>query len=133
MKKDLQVYQENKKSIGRFFKSFKYAFQGMRYAFYHEKNLIVMFVIAIITITLGIVLKISYGEGLVIVLLIGMVMALEMVNSAIEVVVDMHDKNQRSEKGKIAKDCACSAVGLMSIIALVVGLMIFIPKIIALF
>ena len=124
---------ENKKSLGRYLKSFKFSFEGMRYAFYHEQNLIVMFFVAIIAIILGLVLKVNYVETLVIILLIGIVMSLEMINTAIEAVVDLHDGNKKSKLGKVAQDSASGAVAFMSVIALLVGLMIFIPKIIDLF
>lgn len=131
MKKDLQVYKENKKSFKRFIMSFAYSYEGMKYAFYHEQNLIVMIIIAIIALVLGLFLNISDAERLVIVLLIGMVLSLEMVNTAIEATVDISGKI--SEKGKVAKDCASGAVGIMSIFAVIIGIMIFLPKIIALF
>ena len=125
MEKDLQELKKNKRSLKRFLKSFKYCFEGMRYAFYTEQNIIVMFVIAIISLVLGIFLNINYTERLVIVLLIGIVMSLEMVNCAIEATVDLVTE--------VAKDCASGAVGIISIIALIIGIMIFLPKIIALF
>ena len=104
----------------------------MRYAFYTEQNIIVMFVIAIISLILGIILKINYTERLVVVLLIGIVMALEMVNCAIEATVDLVTE-EKKPMAKVAKDCASGAVGIISIIALIIGIMIFLPKIIALF
>ena len=110
MEKDLQVYKNNKKGLKRFLASFKYAFSGMRFAFYHEQNLIFMFIMGILAIMLGIILKINYIERLVIVLLIGIILSLEMLNTAIEATVDLHDKEKRSEKGKVAKDCASGAV-----------------------
>lgn len=130
MEKDSQIYKSNKKSFKRFLKSFKYSFSGLRYAFYHEKNLIIMIIMAIVAIIVGMILKISYTERLVIVLLIGFVMALELVNSAIEKVVDLYEKDQKTENGKIAKDCASGAVCVASIISLLVYIMIFLPKLI---
>ena len=120
------------KKVKLFLKSFKYCFEGMRYAFYTEQNIIVMFVIAIISLILGIFLKINYTERLVIVLLIGIVMSLEMVNCAIEATVDLVTE-EKKPMAKVAKDCASGAVGIISIIALIIGIMIFLPKIIALF
>lgn len=130
MEKDLQVMKENKKSFGRFLKAFKYSYEGMRYAFYHEKNLIVMFLVSIIAVVLGMVLNVNYIETLVIILLIGIVISLEMVNTAIEAVVDLHDGDKKSKMGKVAQDSASGAVAFMSLISLIVGLMIFIPKIV---
>ncbi len=125
------IYQ--KKSLKRFIKSFGYAFQGIRYAFYHEQNIIVMGIIGAIALLLGIILKISYIERITIILLITIILPLELVNTAIEAVVNMHDGEKKSKYGKIAKDCASGALAIASIFASVIGLMIFIPYIIDLF
>ena len=92
-----------------------------------------MFIAGIIAIVLGIVFNISYLERLVIILLIGMVLALELLNTAIEAVVDLHDGEKRSHYGKVAKDCASGAVAIASIFAFIVGLIVFIPHIVRLF
>ena len=132
MEKDLQELKKNKRSLKRFLKSFKYCFEGMRYAFYTEQNIIVMFVIAIISLVLGIILKINYTERLVVVLLIGIVMALEMVNCAIEATVDLVTK-EIHPLAKVAKDCGSAAAFVSSIMVFIICCFIFIPKIIALF
>lgn len=132
MEKDLQMYKKNKKSFKRFIKSFKYCAEGMRYAFYHEQNIIVMFIVGILTLLLGIIFKLNKPERLAVLILIGLVMSLEMVNTAIEAVVDLVSP-EKHPLAKVAKDCASGAVGIMSIFAAIIGLSIFIPKIIALF
>lgn len=121
-----------KKSLKRFIKSFKYSYEGMKYAFYHEVNLLVMMLAAIVALSLGIILKISYEEKLIIVCLIGFILALEMINTAIEATVNLVTK-EKNPLAKIAKDCASGAVGLASLFSLFIGLMIFLPKLIALF
>lgn len=132
MGKDFQDLKTKKKSFKRFLLSFKYCYEGLRYTFYNEQNIIVMFFFAIIALVLGMIFKITYTERLVIVLLIGMVMSLELINSAIEATVDLvTEKN--NPKAKIAKDCASGAVGFASIVALIIGIMIFLPKILELF
>lgn len=131
MGKDLQDLKKKKKSFKRFLLSFKYSFDGLRYAFYNEQNIIVMFVVGILTMILGTILKISYVERLVIVLLIGMILSLEMVNTAIEAVVNMHTEKY-NEHAKVAKDCASGALSILCIFSVLIGLMIFIPKIIEL-
>lgn len=133
MGKDNEMFKKNKKSFKRFLKSFGYSSEGIRYCFYHEQNIIIMFIAAIIAIILGLVLKVSYTERLVILLLIGMVLSLELVNTAIEAVVNLHDGDKKSHYGKVAKDCASGAVSIASIFAFIIGLLIFLPKIIALF
>lgn len=133
MEKDSEVFKKNRKSFKRFVKSFKYSGEGIKYCFYHEQNIIVMLFAGIVAIILGLVLKVSYMERLVILLLIGMVLALELVNTAIEAVVNLHDGDKRSHYGKVAKDCASGAVSIASIFAFIIGVLIFIPKIIGLF
>lgn len=131
--KDKEMYRANKKSLKRFIKSFKFAEEGVRYAFYHEQNIIVMFIMGIIAIIMGLIFNISYLERLVIILLIGMIISLEMMNTAIEAVVNLHDGDKKSAYGKVAKDCASGAVAFASIFAFIVGLIIFVPHIISLF
>ena len=84
-------------------------------------------------IVLGIVFKITYTERLVILLLIGMILALELINTAIEATVNLHDKDKKSYYGKVAKDCASGAVSIACIFAFIIGLLIFLPHIINLF
>lgn len=131
--KDKEMFKRNRKSLKRFAKSFGYAEEGIRYAFYHEQNIIVMFVMGIIAIVMGLIFNISYLERLVIILLTGMILSLEMLNTAIEAVVNLHDGDKKSKYGKIAKDCASGAVALASLFAFLIGLIIFVPHIINLF
>lgn len=133
MNKDYEMLKKNKKSLKRFIKSFGYSGEGIKYAFYHEQNIIVMFFMGIIAIVLGMIFNITYTERLVILVLIGMIMALEMINTAIEATVNLHDHNKKSKEGKIAKDCASAAVSIASIFAFIIGLLIFMPHIIDLF
>ena len=133
MGKDYDMLKNNKKSFNRFVKSFGYSGEGIKYAFYHEQNIIVMFVIGILAIVLGLVFNITYVERLVVLLLTGMILSLELVNTAIEAVVNMHDGDKKSKYGKIAKDCASGAVSIASIFAAIIGLLIFLPHILKLF
>ncbi len=130
MEKDSQIYKKNKKSLKRFLLSFKYCYEGLRYAFYHEQNIIVMLILGIIALALGLVLNISYVERLVVILLILIIISLEMVNTAIESTVNAIDKH--NEYTKSAKDTASGAVGFASIMALIIGIMIYLPKLIEL-
>ena len=87
------------------------------------------FTIAILVIIAGIILKISTIEWIICLILIGIVISLELVNTAIEQVVDIA-MPEINEKAKIAKDVAAGAVLMVAIISLICGLIIFIPKII---
>ncbi len=123
--------KKKKYSIKRFFKSFVYAFQGIISAFKTEQNLTVQTIFGIIIIVLGIVLKISTVELIIVILTCGIVMTLELVNTAIEYVVDMA-MPEIHPLAKIAKDVAAGAVLLTAITAFIVGLIIYLPKIISL-
>ena len=111
--------------------SFKYAFQGMFSALKTERNLKIHVTIMIIVIIAGIVLKISKIEWIICIILFGLVIGGEMLNSAIETVVDiaMPDINP---KAKFAKDAAAGAVLVFAIASAIIGFMIFGPKLIAL-
>ena len=111
--------------------SFKYAFQGMFSALKTERNLKIHVTIMILVIIAGIVLKISKIEWIICIILFGLVIGGEMLNSAIETVVDiaMPDINP---KAKFANDAAAGAVLVFAIASAIIGFMIFGPKLIAL-
>ena len=132
MDKELQELKKNKKSLKRFIASFKYCYEGIVYAFYHEQNIIVMMIMGIITLALGIVFKLSLAERLAIIITVGLVLSLEMLNTALEAVVDLVTKDKKA-LAKVAKDAASGAVGIMCIFSVIEGLMIFVPKFIMLF
>lgn len=133
MGKDYEEFKKNKKSLKRFIKSFGYAGEGIKYTFYHEQNIFVMMFLGIVATILGIIFNITYTERLVILVLIGVILSMEMLNTAIEAVVNLHDGDKKSHYGKIAKDCASGAVAIASIFAFIIGLLIFMPHIIKLF
>lgn len=111
--------------------SFKYAFQGMFSALKTERNLKIHVTIMILVIIAGIVLKISKIEWIICIILFGLVIGGEMLNSAIETVVDIAMPDINS-KAKFAKDAAAGAVLVLAIASAIIGFMIFGPKLIAL-
>ena len=117
------------KGLKRLIKSFKYAIEGIIYAFKYEQNIIVHTLIMILVIILGIALKLSYFEWLICLVLFGLVIATEMINTSIEAVVDLACP-KIDPLAKIAKDTASGAVLVFAITAAISGLIIFIPKII---
>ena len=125
--------KENKYGLKKLVNSFKYAFEGIRYGYTAGQNIIIMTFLAVLAVILGIVFKVSHVEMLVILLLIGIILPLELLNTAIEAVVDLHDGDKKSKNGKIAKDCAAGALTIASIMAVIIGMIIFIPYIIKLF
>ena len=114
-----------------FKESFNHATDGIEYAINHERNLKIEIFIGILVSIAGFVFKISLLEWLVIVLVISMVICLELVNTSIERTVDLVTKEYK-DLAKVAKDVAAGAVLIMSKFSVVVGIIIFLPKIIAL-
>ncbi len=113
----------------KFIRSFKYAYQGFIYAFKTEFNLKVHIVVAFLLIILGFVLKITKTEILITLVLIGQVISLELVNTAIERTVDLACSSKNS-LAKVAKDCAAASVLISAIMASIVGVFIYLPYII---
>lgn len=113
----------------RLINSFKYALEGLKYAFLYEQNLTVHIIATIIVIILGCLFKISVTEWLVIFLIIGLVIATELINTSIEATIDLIT-DEINPLAKIAKDTAAAAVLVFGLTALIVGTLIFIPKII---
>ncbi len=129
-----QEAREKQKQMGikRFFKSFGYSLQGLKYAFKYEQNIIIHILITAIVVGAGIYFNINLSEWIVCILLIGLVIATEMINTSIEAVVDLACPKQH-ELAKIAKDTASAAVLMFAITAVISGLVIFLPKIIGMF
>ena len=111
--------------------SFKYAIQGIKSALKTEQNLKIHFVVTVLAIILGVVLKINFTEWAICFLLFGFVITAELLNTAIEVTVDLA-MPEKNEKAKLAKDIAAGAVLVSAIISILVGMAIFLPKIIEL-
>lgn len=115
----------------RLINSFKYAFDGLKYAFLYEQNLTVHILATIIVIIMGFIFKISVQEWLVLFLIIGLVIATELINTSIEATIDLIT-DEINPLAKVAKDTAASAVLVFGLTALIVGALIFLPKIIIL-
>ena len=123
---------KKKYSFKRFLKGFKYAFNGIISSFKTETNLLIEFIFGIITIALGIYLKLSNIEFCIVTVCIMIVISLEIVNTAIEYTVDMA-MPEIHPLARMAKDTSAGAVLFASIGAVIVGLIIYLPKIIGLF
>ena len=108
--------------------SFKYAFEGIQEAWKTEQNLKIHFVIMALVIIAGFIFNISAMEWIVCLLLFAIVISLELINTAIETTVDIA-MPEINEKAKYAKDIAAGAVLFSAIISVIVGLIIFLPKI----
>jgi len=113
-------------------RSFRHAFDGIAAVNRRERNMKIHLVMAALVVIAGIVLKIAAFEWLICLVLFGMVMGLEMVNTAMECTVDLVTEDKK-QLAKLAKDAAAGAVLVSAIMAAIAGLIIFLPKIAALF
>ncbi|MBI4035376.1 diacylglycerol kinase family protein [Candidatus Daviesbacteria bacterium] len=106
--------------------SFKYAFEGIYCALKEEPNLKFHALVAILVIAAGSYFQISKTDWVELIILIGLVISLELTNTAIETVVD--SLTQAAHPGaKMAKDIAAGAVLVISITAAIAGVIIFLP------
>lgn len=110
--------------------SFKYAFEGIRELWRNENNTRIHMFFTAAVLLLAFVLKISRPEFCILILIIGAVWSAEAMNSAVERVVDLVTLDKRP-LAKAAKDLAAGAVLLLAISSVLIGLIIFLPKIIA--
>ncbi|MEM0992911.1 MAG: diacylglycerol kinase family protein [Bacteroidota bacterium] len=107
--------------------SFKYAFQGIKILYQTQPNFIIHSVLGSLAILLAILLKLSYFEWLVLIVTITLVLFAEAINSALEFLTDLISPDLHPLAGK-AKDVAAAAVLITAIGAVVVGLFLFLPK-----
>ena len=117
-------------SIKKQFESFKYAFRGIVLMFQQEHNVWIHTAIAVVVVVAGFWFSISNEEWLFVILAIGLVFMAEAFNTAIEHLANAVSESYH-EKVKNAKDVAAGAVLLSAITAAVIGLIIFIPHLIA--
>ena len=109
------------------YKSFGYAFQGIFNTIRTERNIKIHCAEAILVTIFGIWLQISKTEWMICFILFGLILALELVNTAVEATVDLFTE-ERKPLAKKAKDAAAGAVLIVAIFAAVIGILIFIPK-----
>lgn len=115
----------------RLVKSFKYAIAGLKSSLDDEQNIKIHFIAAFLVLILNIVLKVNVTEWIITIFLCGLVISAELFNTAIEYVVDLAT-NKIEEKAKLAKDISAGAVLSTAITSLIIGFIIYIPKIIEL-
>lgn len=119
---------KEKFSFKKRIKSFAYAFNGLWILIRDEHNARIHLFIAILTIFAGFYFSISYIEWLILLLTIGFVFVAEFFNSAIEALADKISEEEDPNIKK-SKDLAAGGVLFAAIISVIVGLIIFGPKI----
>lgn len=110
-------------------RSFRYAFAGVRLLFREERNARIHATITVLVVVAGVVLRVTPLEWAVLVVCIGVVLAAEAFNSAIERVAD-YLTLERDDRIRDIKDLAAGAVLLCAIAAATVGLIVFVPHIV---
>ncbi|KKQ26450.1 MAG: hypothetical protein US62_C0020G0010 [Candidatus Woesebacteria bacterium GW2011_GWA1_37_8] len=113
-------------------RSFKYAFSGIKTAYKNEPNLRIHTFFAIFAISLGAALGVSIIEWLLLTFTIFYVITLELLNTVLEAMVNMVSP-EISPYARIAKDVSAACVLLAAFMSVIVGFVIFLPKIISLF
>lgn len=113
-------------------KSFGYAFRGIGLLFKGQINIRIQLVAAIVAVLLGLLFPLSRNEWMAVILSIVTVLGAEVINTSIERLTDLVSPEFNREAGKV-KDLAAAAVLIISIGALVVGIIVFLPPIINLF
>lgn len=140
MKKELpdkEIKKFNRESvkvygIWRFFKSIKYSLSGLLYAYRYEQSLWIHGFTAILAIIMGLIFKISLSEWAIIFIALGVILSLELINTAIEAAVDL-TTTEIHPLAKIAKDCGSAASFVMSIVSIVISMFVFGPYLVELF
>lgn len=107
----------------------RYAFDGVAYAIRSQRNLRIELVFAIIALALCALLGVTRVELFIVLVLIGAVLSAEMLNTALEAIVDLASP-ERHPLAKAAKDSAAGAVLILAATSVIVGAMMFWPRIV---
>ena len=110
------------------YKSFGYAFEGIFTGIRKERNMKIHCLMMGCVSIAGLIFHISRIEWCICLVLFGLILSLELVNTAVEAVVDLVTE-EKKPLAKIAKDTAAGAVLVAAIMAAAAGLVIFIPKV----
>ncbi|MBT9315480.1 diacylglycerol kinase family protein [Leptothoe spongobia] len=114
------------------FTSFRYAWAGIVYAVRTQRNFRIHLAIGLVALILGILLHIQLIEAAIVAITISIVLVMELMNTALESVVDLTVGQTYHELAKIAKDCAAGAVLISAIAALLVAAFIYLPLLLVL-
>lgn len=109
------------------FGSFGYAFQGISKAFKSEPNFRIHLIAGTLAILIARFLEFTKNEWLILLLTIGLVIIIELINTVIETITDLVSPRY-SPRAKIIKDVSAAAVMISAILAVIVGVVLFLPK-----
>ena len=111
--------------------SFRYAAQGLVYAFASQRNFRIHVVTGVVVFALGLWLQLSVDRLAVLVLTVAAVLVLELLNTATEAVVDLSVGRRFHPLARIAKDCAAAAVLVAALSSLMIALLLLLPPLMA--
>ncbi|MBD0302282.1 MAG: diacylglycerol kinase family protein [Tolypothrix sp. T3-bin4] len=120
------------KVASNLFVSFKYAWAGISYSFQTQRNFRIHVSVCAMAIALSVFLHLQAVEIAVIGVTSGLVLALELLNTAIESLVDLTVKQTYHDLAKIAKDCAAGAVLVSALVAVLVAGTLLLPPLVKL-
>ncbi len=122
-------YKKEKKTV---LGTFRNALNGIIYTYSVEINFKIHLLVAVLVLLFSYILELSKMEVIVCILLIGLVLAFELINTVVEMIVDMVEPHEDPLAGMI-KDASSGAVLVIAVTSAVIGLIIFIPKLYMLF
>ena len=129
--KEIKKFDRNKikqRGIKRFNNSVKNSVNGLIYAYVNEQSLTLHAILTLIVLVSGFYFHISKMQWAILVIVVSIVMITELLNTAIEAVVDLVT-DEYHELAKIAKDCASAAAFISSLLATGLYLYVFLPQI----
>jgi len=112
--------------------SFKYAFRGIGFMIQTQHNAWIHLIATIIVVFLGVALKVSLTEWCLLIFAIGIVLSSELFNTSIEFLTDLLSPEYQKKAG-MAKDIASGAVLISAITSAIIGLIVFLPRVVHFF
>lgn len=121
-----------KLSFKRILKSFKFSIEGLEYAYLHEQSLVLHVLVMAFIVSCGVFFKITPIQWVITLVMGALILVAELFNTSIEAVVDLVTEEYHP-LAKIAKDTASAACFIADMVAAGMWLVVFVPKVIALF
>lgn len=115
-----------KKGIKRTLRTFKYSMDGLIYAYKNEQSMLIHAIATVFTVVLGFIYSLSLTEWAIVFIALGVILASELINTAIEAAVDLCTL-EIHPLAKIAKDCGSAATFVLTLVSIVICLFVFVP------
>ena len=115
-----------KKGIKRTLRTFKFSIDGLAYAYKNEQSMLIHALGTVFTVVLGIIYSLPLTEWALVFIALGVILASELINTAIEAAVDLCTL-EIHPLAKIAKDCGSAATFVLFLVSVVICLFVFVP------